>query len=212
MGWSEIKHAINSSVGTENFKPLNEIVEDAFDTIIEEQNLMKQKLSTGENNFYVNRAKNVDVDGFVGALEEYRTARIANGSYVGKGYSENGKNYNIYEQSITLPFAPKLFIVRSVREYHYNTGMQTGYNWDYSVVAVLTRIGETSRAYFDAIQSGEGVGTYDHFFHIDVKVSNDGKTFTWGENKTNSSISSIDEYLRETLSLGGQTYYYTAIA
>lgn len=211
MGWSEIKHAINSSVGTENFKPLNEIVEGAFNTIVGEQNLMKQKLSTGENDFYVDRAKNVDVDGFVGALEEYRTARIAHGSYVGKGYTTEGDKYRVYEQSIILPFEPKLFIIRSVGEYSYSTTTGTAYALDYSATAVLTRIGETARAYFHATHIGEGVSIYDTYFPVYVKVSNDGKSFTWGENITFSSHD-VDERLRKTLSVGGQTYYYTAIA
>lgn len=141
-------------------------------------------------------------------MEEYRTARIASGSYVGKGYAEEGGNvYRVYEQSITLPFAPKQFIVRSVVEYDYDTATGTGYGFDYSVIAVLTRIGATPRAYFHAMQQGGG----DSQFYFDVDVSNDGKTFTWGKNMTFTGSSSLDEYLRETLSLGGQTYYYTAI-
>ena len=106
MGWSEIKHAINSSVGTENFKPLNEIVEDAFNTIIGEQNSMRQKLSTGENDFIVSKAKSVETNVFWDILKNYNAARISYGFYTGTGsYGENNPN------TLILPFAPKFVLI-----------------------------------------------------------------------------------------------------
>lgn len=107
MSWSKIKNAINSTIGTENFKPLDEIVGDAFNTIVSEQNSIKQKLSTGENDFYVYRAKNVDISGFLGVLEEYNAGKIATGSYIGIGGNDSHK------VSLALPFAAKAIMIHT---------------------------------------------------------------------------------------------------
>ena len=110
MSWSKIKNAINSTIGTEDFKPLDKLVGDAFDTIVSEQNSIKQKLSTGENDFYVDRAKNVDIGGFLGVLEEYNAGKIATGSYIGIGGNDSHK------VSLALPFAAKAIMIHTSTE------------------------------------------------------------------------------------------------
>ena len=78
MLWDKIKKAINSTIGTPNFKPLNEIVEDAFSTVTEKQNETQKSLKetqdslrSGENEFIVAYAKS--------------SCNVYYGSYIGNG-------------------------------------------------------------------------------------------------------------------------------
>lgn len=100
MLWDKIKKAINSTIGTPNFKPLNEIVEDSFSTVTEKQNetrgnllALQDQLISGENDFtvqYANTYKNMVL-----------------GSYVGTG-KKGASNPN----SLTFGFVPKLVVVQ----------------------------------------------------------------------------------------------------
>ena len=88
MAWSKIKRAINSTIGTDEFKPLDEIVRDSFDRVVTAQNELKTSLETGENNFIVSSARG-DVE-------------IETGSYRGTGtYGHSNPN------TLTFSFEPK---------------------------------------------------------------------------------------------------------
>lgn len=88
MIWSKIKKAINSTLGTSGFKPLDKIITDSFRTVVDKQNEMKTALESGDNNFIVEFAKS--------------SANIEAGSYIGTG-TYGKKNQN----SLTFSFEPK---------------------------------------------------------------------------------------------------------
>lgn len=92
MIWSKIKKAINSTLGTSGFKPLDKIITDSFGEVVEKQNKLKGSLESGDNDFIVKFAKS--------------SANIEVGSYVGTG--TYGKDY---PNSLTFPFVPKLVII-----------------------------------------------------------------------------------------------------
>lgn len=92
MIWSKIKKAINSTLGTSGFKPLDKIITDSFGEVVEKQNELKGSLESGDNDFIVKFAKS--------------SANIEVGSYVGTG--TYGKDY---PNSLTFPFVPKLVII-----------------------------------------------------------------------------------------------------
>ena len=63
MSWARIKAALNSTLGTANFKPLNKIIEDGFQKVSEIQANIKEiaittleKLKSGENEYSVKNA------------------------------------------------------------------------------------------------------------------------------------------------------------
>lgn len=63
MSWARIKAALNSTLGTANFKPLNKIIEDGFQKVSEIQANIKEiaittleKLESGENEYSVKNA------------------------------------------------------------------------------------------------------------------------------------------------------------
>ena len=67
MSWTKIKKALNDSIGTKQFKPLNRILDDGFNAVKILQNEIKhtadntlQKLESGENDFISAKAKAVD--------------------------------------------------------------------------------------------------------------------------------------------------------
>lgn len=92
MIWSKIKKAINSTLGTSGFKPLDKIITDSFSEIVKKQNEMKNALETGENNYIVEFAKGA--------------ANIEYGSYVGTGtYGKSAPNI------LTSAFPPKLVVI-----------------------------------------------------------------------------------------------------
>lgn len=99
MVWSKIKKAINSTLGTKDFKPLDKIVEDSFLEVVEKQNEMKNALETGDNNFIASFVKN--------------GANIEIGVYEGTG-TYGWRNPN----SLTFSFEPKLVIIKNGRR-HY---------------------------------------------------------------------------------------------
>lgn len=79
MVWSKIKKAINSTLGTNNFKPLDKIVEESFNKVVEKQNEMKTALETGDNNYITGYVKN--------------GANIETGTYLGTGtYGQKNPN------------------------------------------------------------------------------------------------------------------------
>ena len=95
MIWSKIKKAINSTLGTSGFKPLDEIITDSFQAVVDKQNELKGALESGDNNFIVEFAKS--------------SANIEVGSYVGTG-TYGSRNPN----TLSFAFAPKVvFISRS---------------------------------------------------------------------------------------------------
>lgn len=57
MIWSKIKKAINSTLGTSGFKPLDKIITDSFSEVVEKQNQIKNNLENGENDYEVERAR-----------------------------------------------------------------------------------------------------------------------------------------------------------
>lgn len=66
MIWDKIKKALNSSIGTEGFKPLDKIIETGFDEVKQKQDEIKNtadstllKLQTGNNEFKVAFAESV---------------------------------------------------------------------------------------------------------------------------------------------------------
>ena len=66
MIWAKIKKAINSTLGTKNFKPLDKIIEDGFVEVKEKQNAIGETanstleaLTTGVNNYSVKFADSV---------------------------------------------------------------------------------------------------------------------------------------------------------
>lgn len=61
MSWSKIKKAINSSLGTSNFKPLDKIIIEAFNYIKNKLSNLTSSLLSGENEFIVKRAKTADL-------------------------------------------------------------------------------------------------------------------------------------------------------
>lgn len=96
MIWSKIKKAINSTLGTSGFKPLDKIITDSFGEVVEKQNELKGALESGDNDFIVEFAKS--------------SANIEVGSYVGTGtYGENSPN------SLTFSFEPKFVHIIGVR-------------------------------------------------------------------------------------------------
>ena len=105
MSWDKIKKAINSTVGTDAFKPLNEIVEDSFLKIVEKQNSTQKSLketqdslTSGENEFIVAYAKS--------------SCNVYYGSYIGNG----NRSF-----SLDLPFNA-LFISISAKDITYGEG------------------------------------------------------------------------------------------
>ena len=95
MIWSKIKKAINSTLGTSGFKPLDKIITDSFGEVVGKQNELKGALESGDNNFIVEFAKS--------------SANIEVGSYVGTG-TYGSRNPN----TLSFAFAPKVvFISRS---------------------------------------------------------------------------------------------------
>lgn len=97
MVWSKIKKAINSTLGTSGFKPLDKIVEDSFLEVVEKQNEMKNALETGDNNFIASFVKN--------------GANIEIGVYEGTG-TYGWRNPN----SLTFSFEPQLVMIGDGRE------------------------------------------------------------------------------------------------
>lgn len=92
MVWSKIKKAINSTIGTSGFKPLDKIVDDSFSAVVSRQNEFKEALETGNNNFIADYVKN--------------GANIEKGFYVGTGTSgKNNKN------RLTFIFTPEIVII-----------------------------------------------------------------------------------------------------
>lgn len=57
MIWSKIKRAINSTIGTSEFKPLDKIVIDSFSKVIQSLNEIKNKLTSGKNEYIVSKSK-----------------------------------------------------------------------------------------------------------------------------------------------------------
>lgn len=57
MIWSKIKKAINSTIGTSGFKPLDKIITDSFSEVVRKQNQIKNNLENGENDYEVERAR-----------------------------------------------------------------------------------------------------------------------------------------------------------
>lgn len=57
MIWSKIKKAINSTIGTSEFKPLDKIVIDSFSKVIQSLNEIKNKLTSGKNEYIVSKSK-----------------------------------------------------------------------------------------------------------------------------------------------------------
>lgn len=94
MIWSKIKKAINSTLGTSGFKPLDKIITDSFGEVVGKQNAMKTALESGENNFIVEFAKS--------------SSNIEVGSYVGTGtYGQNNKTV------LSFGFEPKIVFISS---------------------------------------------------------------------------------------------------
>ena len=92
MVWSKIKKAINSTLGTSGFKPLDKIVEDSFSEVVARQNEFKDALETGNNNFIVNFAN--------------KSANIETGAYTGTGtVGKDNKN------RLTFIFTPEIVII-----------------------------------------------------------------------------------------------------
>lgn len=83
MIWAKIKAALNSTLGTKDFKPLDKIIEDGFQEVSEIQNSIReaadttlQNLKSGENDYIVKMSK--------------MGATIVTGSYVGTGKYGSG--------------------------------------------------------------------------------------------------------------------------
>lgn len=57
MIWSKIKKAINSTLGTSGFKPLDKIITDSFSEVVSKQNELKDDLTSGENEYIVSKSK-----------------------------------------------------------------------------------------------------------------------------------------------------------
>lgn len=66
MSWAEIKHALNSSLGTENFESLDKITKEAIE---QAQSSIKEKIVETENNI-----KNESYDNFYESFASYVTA------------------------------------------------------------------------------------------------------------------------------------------
>lgn len=101
MFWSKIKAALNSTLGTSGFKPLDKIIEDGFGEVSKIQKDIKetadttlQNLKSGENEYVVKMSK--------------MGATIVTGSYVG-----TAQNYldDDYKNSLTFDFEPKVLII-----------------------------------------------------------------------------------------------------
>lgn len=60
MFWSKIKKAINSTLGTSGFKPLDKIITDSFSEVVEKQNQIKNNLENGENAYEVKKSRESD--------------------------------------------------------------------------------------------------------------------------------------------------------
>lgn len=60
MSWSKIKKAINSTLGTSDFKPLDKIISEAFEFIKTKLSKLTNSLTSGENEFKVKRSKECD--------------------------------------------------------------------------------------------------------------------------------------------------------
>lgn len=150
MVWSKIKKAINSTLGTSGFKPLDKIVEDSFSEVVARQNEFKEALETGNNNFIASFVKN--------------GANIEKGTYVGT--ETYGKDY---PNSLTFPFVPQLVIIMAehgghkmvfvngvkfcVDHYYANTGAsvkayENAVDWD----------GNTVSWYYDATYGEDDEG------------------------------------------------------
>lgn len=119
MVWSKIKKAINSTLGTSGFKPLDKIVEDSFSEVVARQNEIKNALESGENDFIVSFAKS--------------SANIEIGTYYGTDtYGVNNRN------SLTFTFDPKIVIIASDTS-HYE--MTLIFGRDHGFVAYRGSIG-----------------------------------------------------------------------
>lgn len=152
MLWDKIKKAINSTIGTPNFKPLNEIVENAFSTVTEKHNetlenlsALQDQLISGENDFtvkYANTYKNMVL-----------------GSYVGDG-KYFGQPYSTYKNTLTFPFVPKLVVVQGAG------GLATE----------LFMVNGTGSVEIPVLRENNKGGVH---IYTTVKVSWSGNTVTW---------------------------------
>lgn len=60
MIWSKIKKAINSTLGTSGFKPLDKIITDSFSEVVRKQNQIKNNLESGKNDYEVKKSRESD--------------------------------------------------------------------------------------------------------------------------------------------------------
>ena len=95
MSWARIKAALNSTLGTANFKPLNKIIEDGFQKVSEIQANIKEiaittlkKLESGENEYSV---KNAVVAQSADIVTQYAFEKIFESSYGVREIVLNGK-------------------------------------------------------------------------------------------------------------------------
>lgn len=95
MSWARIKAALNSTLGTANFKPLNKIIEDGFQKVSEIQANIKEiaittleKLESGENEYSV---KNAVVAQSADIVTQYAFEKIFESSIGVRGIALNGK-------------------------------------------------------------------------------------------------------------------------
>lgn len=101
MSWARIKAALNSTLGTANFKPLNKIIEDGFQEVSKIQNSIKETADTtlrnlisGENDYIAKWSK--------------MGANMVMGSYVGTAQNYMDDNY---KNTLTFEFEPKVLII-----------------------------------------------------------------------------------------------------
>lgn len=181
MIWSKIKKAINSTLGTSGFKPLDKIITDSFGEVVGKQNAMKTALESGDNNFIVEFAKS--------------SANIEVGSYIGTGTCGE-KNPN----SLTFSFEPKFVHIIGVR----TTGVVDGGN-------EVQFVGGSEVAYYATYYRALSADVYYVPQWKKINVAWDGNTIRWynGENIYNDTpITNVTDAQMNT---SGVTYRYIAI-
>lgn len=134
MIWGKIKKAINSTLGTSGFKPLDKIITDSFSEVVGKQNELKGDLTSGENEYIVSKSKvsdfaaalllpNEQKDGSVIDLGEDMQYGIYVVTLQSRDYDYHGNLAATYNQGTSI-----INLSKKMVDLHKNTDYPYGYD------------------------------------------------------------------------------------
>ena len=165
MSWIKIKKAINSTLGTTNFKPLDQIINKGFDDVSAIQAQIKEKsdntldaLESGENNFTANFAKSV-TSLFAKKIEDKDTSSFG---YKFDLYESGEGLYMIIEKADSGQENYTHFL-------YYNGGKSKSVTW-YSTSHYSSACGNHYVSVNNGVMEGEINKTHMYVYKINISM------------------------------------------